>query len=93
MKLLTLVFKLEDPKLFVDFKYTPKVQSVEDKDVPLVIGKVDALQPSEIPIKYKIVYGNLHKYLKIDEETGNVIMIAKPINCTGNIYFSTTTLT
>ena len=50
VKIHTLFIKVLDPKLFPKIKYTPKEHIIEDKPVPLELGKFEVKEPTDLAI-------------------------------------------
>ena len=63
MKIHTLFIKVLDPKLFPKIKYTPKEQIIEDKPLPLELGKLEVKEPTDLAI-----INNTDKKIEKNEE-------------------------
>ena len=50
VKIHTLFIKVLDPKLFPKIKYTPKEHMIEDKPVPLELGKFEVKETTDLAI-------------------------------------------
>ena len=82
IKIVTLVFKMENPNLFPKLKFIPKSMNIVEKLVPINVGKLEPIDPTDDAIKYKVVYRNENNIFEVDEESGTLSIIKKPPSCT-----------
>ena len=55
---------------------------IVEKLVPINVGKLEAINPTDDAIKYKVVYRNENNIFEVDEDSGTLSIITKPPSCT-----------
>ena len=78
IKVVTVVFKMENPNLSPKLKFIPKAMNIADKPVPINVGNLKPIEPTDDDIKYKVVQRNENNVFEVDEDSGTLSIIKKP---------------
>ena len=78
IKVVTVVFKMENPIFFPKLKFIPKAMNIADKLVPINVGNLKPIEPTDDDIKYKVVQRNENNVFEVDEDSGTLSIIKKP---------------